>query len=115
MGSRTALAAYAALALCSVPAVGGSGMTITINNNTSSELLVTAYDLNSGSAQRVLSSEKINSFASMSVTINPDQFGRGHLSWTAVAGDRDAQTCGHDEDTGLSDGDTVHVYANSSC
>jgi hypothetical protein len=43
-------------------------MTITINNDTADDLLVTVYDLNIGSAQKILSSEKIDSFAS----IGPD-------------------------------------------
>jgi hypothetical protein len=90
-------------------------MTITINNDTSNDLLVTVYDLNTRSVQKILSSEKINSFASISVTINPDEVGRGHLSWSATSTDVGSRTCGHIDSIALNDSDTVHVYANSAC
>jgi hypothetical protein len=99
----------------SVSAIGGSGMTIAIDNNTTKDLLVTVYDLNTGSVQKVLSSEKINSFASISVTINPDESGHGHLSWTATSAAGDPRTCGKDDNNRLSDSDTVHVHADSVC
>jgi hypothetical protein len=107
--------AYTLLFFGSVSASGGSGMTIVIDNNTTSDLLVTAYDLNASSVQKVLSSEKINSFASISVAINPDESGRGHLSWTAISATGDPRTCGKADNIGLSDSDTVHVSANSAC
>jgi hypothetical protein len=103
------------LTVGSVPAVGGSGMTITINNNTTSDLLVTAYDLNAGSAQKVLSNEKINSFASIVVPINMDESGFGHLSWSATSVSRDSRMCARSDAAGLSDTDTVHVYADAAC
>jgi len=107
--------AYTLLVFGSVSATGGSGMTIVIDNNTTSDLLVTAYDLNTSSVQKVLTSEKINSFASISVTINPDESGRGHLSWTATSATGDPRTCGKADNVGLSDSDTVHVSATSAC
>jgi hypothetical protein len=107
--------AYVLLAFGGASAVGGSGMTISIENNTTSDLLVTAYDLNAGPGQKVLSSEKINSFASVSVAINPDESGHGHVSWTAISAGGDPRTCGHDDNVGLSDSGTVHVYANAAC
>jgi hypothetical protein len=110
-----ATVAYALLVFGSASAVGGSGMMITVENNTTSDLLVTAYDLNAGPVQKVLSSEKINSFASISVTINPDESGHGHVSWTATSADGDPRTCGQDDNVGLSDSGTVHVYANAAC
>jgi hypothetical protein len=107
--------AYTLLVFGSASATGGSGMTIVINNNTTSDLLVTAYDLNTSSVQKILSSAKINSFASISVTINPDESGRGHLSWTATSATGDPRTCGKADNIGLNDSDTVHVSANSAC
>jgi hypothetical protein len=106
---------YAWLIFGSLSATAGSGMTITINNDTSNDLLVTVYDLNTRSVQKILSSEKINSFASISVTINPDEAGRGHLSWSATNTDGGSRTCGHIDSIALNDSDTVQVYANSAC
>jgi hypothetical protein len=93
----------------------GDGLTISIDNNTTNDLRVTVYDLSSHPAQLVLSGEKINSFASVSITINTDESGVGRLSWTATTLDRDSRTCGHRVKTKLNDRDTVHVYANSEC
>jgi hypothetical protein len=90
-------------------------MSITINNDTTSDLLVTAYDLNAGSAQKVLSNEKINSFASIAVPVNPDESGYGHLAWSASSVNRDSPTCGKGDQSGLSDSDTVHVHADAAC
>ena len=90
-------------------------MTITINNNTTSDLLVTAYDLSAGSVQKVLSNEEINSFASIAVPINQDESGHGHLSWSAISVGRDSRMCGKSDATGLSDSDTVHVSADAAC
>jgi hypothetical protein len=96
-------------------ASAGDGISITISNNTTKDLVVTIYDLNAPPGTRVLSGERINSFASIKVTIAPDESGQGHLRWTATSGGRDDRTCGRRDKSGLNDGDTVHVYANSSC
>ena len=100
--------------LASFSALGGGGLNITLNNNTTGTLLVTVYDLNAG-RQAILSSEEINSFASINISVAADQSGHGRLAWTAVNTDRDNRRCAHREKRGLNDGDTVHVFANSSC
>jgi len=110
-----AVVAYVLFIFGSASAIGGSGMSITVENDTTKDLLVTAYDLNAGPVQKVLSSEKINSFASISVTINPDESGHGKLSWRATSADGDPRTCGQADNAGLSDSATVHVYANAVC
>jgi hypothetical protein len=96
-------------------ALAGDGLTITINNNTTGNLLVTVYDRNAQPPQRVLSGEVINGFASIKISIAADDSGHGHLSWTATTVDRDMRRCGHHDKPKLNDGDTVHVYANSEC
>ena len=93
----------------------GDGVTITINNNTTKDLLVTVYDLNTNPVQRVVANAIINGFASVPLTIAADGSGEGHLSWTATSGDRNMRTCGHHDRPHLNDSDTVHVYANSEC
>ena len=93
----------------------GDGLTITINNNTTKDLLVTVYDLNTNPVQRVLASATISGFASVPLTITADGSGQGHLSWTATSGDRNMRTCGHHDRPHLNNSDTVHVYANSEC
>jgi hypothetical protein len=103
------------LILAGSAAPAGDGLTITLNNNTTGNLIVSVYDLNAQPQQKVLSGEVINGFASIKISITADDSGRGHLSWTATTVDRDMRRCGHHDKPKLNDGDTVHVYANSEC
>jgi hypothetical protein len=95
-------------------AIGGDGVNVTISNNTTSELRVTVYDLNTQPARSVVSNYTINGFGSIIVAIAPDDSGQGHLSWTATA-DGTTRECGHHDKPHLNDTDVVHVYANSEC
>ena len=90
-------------------------LTITINNDTTSNLLVTVYDMNAQPALKVLSSIPINGNASITVSISPDASDQGHLAWTATTVDRDMRSCGHGEKSSLNDGDSVRVQADSDC
>jgi hypothetical protein len=101
--------------ICSSASVGDDILTITINNNTSDNLLVTVYDQNTSPAQRVLSTTPIYGNASIAVAISPDGAGKGHLSWTAMTIDHDMRQCGHNDKAGLNDGDIVNVQADSDC
>jgi hypothetical protein len=101
--------------MASAVSIGGEGLHITISNNTTNNLVMTVYDLNADPVVRVLSSETINGFATVSVSIAADGSGMGHLSWTAITTDPDMRTCGHGDTPNLSDGDTVSVSADSEC
>ncbi len=113
--STIALCCLSSWLICSSASGGDDVLTITINNNTSDNLLVTVYDQNMSPAQRVLSTTAIYGNASISVSISPDGSGRGHLSWTAMTIDHDMRQCGHNDKAGLNDGDTVNVRADSDC
>jgi hypothetical protein len=99
--------------LGSVPAVGQQGLMITIANDSSDNIYVTAYDRNAN--QMVLSSRPIYGSASLTVSITADASGQGHLSWTATTIDRDMHLCGRNDKSNLNDGDTVNVHADSDC
>lgn len=103
------------LALISASAFADGGISVTIDNDTTKELRVTVYDLTSYPAPRALSSQTINSFASISVTITADDLGQGHLSWTATTVDQSMRMCGHHDGVRVNDGDTVGIYAKSEC
>jgi hypothetical protein len=111
--SAIKLACFSA-SLLSFSAFGGDGMSITLDNDTTSTLLVTVYDLNADH-QKVLESKEINSFASINISISTDQSGHGHVAWTATNTDRDSRRCGHRDKRGLNDGDIIHVRADSPC
>jgi P pilus assembly chaperone PapD len=85
----------------SATGLGGDGLNVTINNNTTKNLTVTVYDLNTNPVVRVLSRQTINGFSSVSVTIAADASAEGHLSWAAITTDTDMRTCSHgDSPTG---------------
>jgi hypothetical protein len=109
------LLACAAWMLAAACAFAGSGLTVSINNDSSDTILVSVYDLNANGQQRVLSNEVINGNASVAVPIAADDQGRGHVSWRARSSDDDMRMCGSGDAGGLNDGDTVTVHADTSC
>ncbi len=94
---------------------GDGGLTITISNDGTANILVTVYDLNTDPAQKILANQLINSFATVAVSVSSDASGHGHLSWSATTLDRDMRQCGHRDKPDLNDGDTVHVSADDDC
>jgi len=99
----------------SVPALAQEGLSVTITNDTSDAIYVTAYDRNANPPQLVLSSRAIYGSASLTVMIAADASGQGHLSWTATTLDRDMHRCGRNDKPNLNDGDSVNVHADSDC
>ncbi len=111
----TTLLLKALLLLCVVPAFGDDGLTIILNNNTTTNIRVTVYDRAARPAQKILSNQTINGFASMTVMVSADDSGLGHISWTATTVDEDMRQCAHRDKPHLSDHATVQVYANREC
>jgi hypothetical protein len=101
--------------LGSTAVLGDGGLMITLLNDSSVSLLVTAYDQSTQPAQPLVSDREIYGNASMTVSIAAGRQGRGHLSWTAVTVDRDMRKCGQDDNPHLNDGDTVNVHADGDC
>jgi hypothetical protein len=107
--------AYLLFSLGSAAVFGGDSLMITINNDSSDNLLVTVYDQTTNPPQLVLSRNAIYGNASISVSITTDSSGQGHLSWTAMTADHDMRMCGHNDRPNLNDGDTVNVHADNDC
>ena len=106
----------ACLLLCLTSASAyADGLTITISNDTTSNIFVTVYDLNTSPVQKLLSRQLMNGFATVSVSAAVDSTGQGHLSWSAITVDPDMRQCGHQDKPNLHDGDTVHVHADGDC
>jgi hypothetical protein len=99
----------------SFPVLAQEGLSVTLTNDTSDPIYVTAYDRNANPPQVVLNSRAIYGSASLTVMISADASGQGHLSWTATTLDRDMHRCGHNDKPNLNDGDTVNVHADSDC
>jgi hypothetical protein len=89
-------------------------ITVQVRNDTSDNLIVNVYDRNSPQ-HMLVSNAIIYGNSSIPISLVPDSSGVGHLAWTAVTVDRDMRTCGHSDNPGLNDGDTVQVSAGGSC
>jgi hypothetical protein len=105
----------AVLALAQSPASAAGGVTVHIQNDTADSLSVTLYDRNLSRKPPVLAGQIINGNASISITITANASGQGHLSWKAATVDPDMRRCGHQDNPGLNDGDTVRVHADAAC
>jgi hypothetical protein len=105
---------FISIFLVTAQALAGN-LTITLNNDTTSNLLVTVYDMNAQPPLRVLSSALINGNASITVSISSDPSDQGYLAWTATTVDRDMRACGHGGRSNLNDGDAVRIQSDSDC
>jgi len=112
---KPVLIGFGVMFLASSVAMSDGGVTVKLLNDTTNNILVTVYDMNANPRQKVLAAEKINGFASISISVNADSDGTGHLMWIATNLDPDNRQCGHNEKSNLGDDDIVHVYANGEC
>ena len=101
--------------LGSTAVLSDGGLKITLLNDSSDNVLVSAYDRGIQPPQLLVSDREIYGNASMTVSIAAGRQGRGHLSWTAVTVDRDMLMCGQDDNPHLNDGDMVKVHADADC
>jgi hypothetical protein len=112
---KQALLACIVLACAHTSVQGQGSVTIHVLNDTTDNLEVTLYDRNLRRHQMVLSGQVIYGSASIATTVSADSAGQGHVYWRAMSTDRDMRKCGHHENAGLNNGDTIHVWANGSC
>ena len=110
-----ALLACIVLASMHSAALGQGTVTIHVLNDTPDNLEVTLYDRNLRRHQMILSGQVIYGNASIATTVSADSSGQGHVSWKALTTGRDMRRCGHHENAGLNNGDTIHVSANDRC
>jgi hypothetical protein len=104
-----------ALALIQSPANAGGSVTVHVLNDGVDNLIVSLYDRTLGRKRPVVSGQTINGNSSISISITANASGQGHLSWTARTVDAEMRRCGHHDNPGLNDSDTVHVHADAAC
>jgi hypothetical protein len=112
--SRVALVCIL-LSCAHTSALGQGTITIHVLNDTPDNLEVTLYDRNLRRRQMILSAQVIYGNASIATTISADSSGLGHVYWRAITTSRDMRRCGRHEKSGVNDGDTIRVWANSRC
>jgi hypothetical protein len=113
--SRALLACLALTCAPQTSVLGQGTVTIHVLNDTPDNLELTLYDRNLRRHQMIFSGQIIYGNASISTTVSADSSGQGHVYWKALSTDRNMRKCGHHENTGLNNGDTIHVSANGSC
>ncbi len=112
---RIILTASAAAVWFSAAALGGDSLPVTITNDNSDSILVTAYDLNVRPRAAILVGVKISGFASIPLSITPGPDGYGHIVWSATSADSFSRQCGHRDRARISNNAVIHVHANSEC
>jgi len=93
----------------------GDGVAVKITNNGTDAVVVTVYDMSTRPYRVVLMDTRINGFTSVPVSVLTDETGKANLGWTATNVDASNHKCGHDSKVGLSDSESIDVYANGEC
>src|SRR6202453_1100075 len=109
------LLALACLSMGGPPARADDTVSITIANDTTDDILVTVYDMNTQPHGKVLDGQRISGFASVPISVAAGAGGTGHIYWRATTLDPDRPRCGHRDKAGLSNEGSVHVFAHSQC
>lgn len=104
-----------AMGWMSMAAHAADAMPITIINNGTDDILVTVYDMNTHPHGKLLDGQRINGFSSVPISVAAGAAGTGHVYWRATTADPNRRRCGRQDKAGLSNGDSVHVFAHSRC
>lgn len=95
-------------------AAWADGVDVNLSNDGTQDIVVTVYDMNAHPRRLVLANARINSFASVPISLIADAKGKGRLSWTATSADPAFRRCGH-SNAAVNNADSVKVHADSSC
>jgi len=112
---RIILAAPAAALWLSTAALGGDSLPITLTNDDSESILVTAYDVNVQPRAAILTGVKISGFASIPLAITPGADGYGHIIWSATSADAFSRQCGYRDRARIANNAVIHIRATSEC
>lgn len=112
---RRVACALTLLLVGSTGVLADGGLTITLHNDSTNNLLVTVVDHVTQPPTTLLSNREIYGDASVSISITAGGSGHGHLSWSAITVDPDMRRCGRGDQNHLNDGDTVTVHTNGAC
>jgi hypothetical protein len=103
------------LLLGGAAAIADDPVMIRIYNDGAEAVVVSVYDMNGQPPGAILSNQRINGFAWISVPVSAGTVGKGHVKWTARTADTSSRKCGYRDMHGVASGAFVYVFANSSC
>jgi hypothetical protein len=109
------LLSFLLMLLAAAAAVADDMLTIRIYNDGSDDIVVTVYDMNAQPPGAVLTSQRINGFAWIPVSVTAGAVGNGHVMWSARTADASFHKCGHEERRRLANDESVRVSADSQC
>jgi hypothetical protein len=115
LGQPAILFGFLLTMLVSATAVGDDMVAIRISNDGTDDIVVTVYDMNAQPPGAVVIRQKINGFAWIPVSVTAGAAGMGHVLWTATSAKSGLRQCGHHDERGLRNDDTVQVFADSPC
>jgi len=101
--------------LLTAAARADDAVSLRIYNDGADNMVVTVYDMNAQPPGAVLASQRINGFAWIPVSVTAGAVGNGHIMWIARTADASFHRCGHQEMRGLTNDDSVRVFADSQC
>jgi hypothetical protein len=97
------------------PARAGDTVPIRLYNDGSDPIVVTVYDLNAEFPRPAVTSQRIDGFAWIPLTVLAGADGSAHIVWSARSGDESFKRCGQREMEELGDEETVHLFTDSDC
>jgi hypothetical protein len=97
------------------PASAGDTVPIRLYNDGSDPIVVTVYDLNAEFPRPAVTSQRINGFAWIPLSVLAGADGNAHIVWSARSGDETFKRCGQREIDELGDDDSVHLFTDSDC
>jgi hypothetical protein len=114
---RTGLVASGVLVglLAGGSAFADDGVPIKITNDSTTDIVVTVYDLNASPRRIVVSGQRITGFSTIPISVTPGPDGMGHVSWTAITADGDGRLCGRANRQSIGNDAEIHVHADSPC
>jgi hypothetical protein len=110
-----AVTIFSMMLLATAAAVADDTVKIKIYNDDADAIVVTVYDMNAQPRGALLATQRINGFAWIPVSVTAGAVGNGHVQWTARTAGPNSYRCGHEDRRGLSNDDSVRVFADSTC
>jgi hypothetical protein len=88
---------------------------IRIYNDDADDMVVSVYDMNVQHSDALITTQRINGFSWIPMTLKADAVGKGDLRLIARTVDPDFHKCGYKEVRAVGNDAAVYISANSRC